>query len=546
MLEAGLSDQPAPETRKRPPARPVNSGMESAREVRTRLSETPRYAPEFEYDQLMMFVNNELAASISVPMLATIVALVLALWSPWTPVLFWLAAVLVGKGMLLLFCKQFKSQPREQANVRTWRNRLSVAEFFHGVTWAAAAPLAAESAATEAHIFIFAALIVVLAVRVMFGSTVMQIVYCGTVPITVTLMLRFAFLNDSLYWAMAGIAVCVHVYFMFMAHGLNSTVLSMLEFRAEKDQLIADIEAEKSISDEARARAEAANVAKSRFLATMSHELRTPLNAILGFSEVMRDEVLGELNNPLYKEYSSNIHESGAHLLKLINEILDISRIEAGRYELSEENIRLVEIAEDCHRLLKLKLEGKKLNLIQSFDTTLGSVWADERAIRQVFLNLMSNAIKFTPHGGTIEVSIQPMPDGGQMLSVRDSGPGIPEEEIPRVLQPFGQGSLAHETAEGGTGLGLPIVQKLVALHGGEFSLRSELRKGTEVSITLPAKRVARMMPPLQPLGEERHRKNPLVKPEPPVEPSAPRETAASKTEQIRSRLRQSHLKRSA
>jgi two-component system, cell cycle sensor histidine kinase PleC len=133
-------------------------------------------------------------------------------------------------------------------------------------------------------------------------------------------------------------------------------------------------------------------------------------------------------------------------------------------------------------------------------------MWADERAIRQICLNLMSNALKFTPRGGRITLTVASTPDGGQMLSVKDTGPGIPKEEIPRVMQAFGQGSLAHQTAEGGTGLGLPIVHNLVALHGGTFELRSELRKGTEAVVCLPKSRVLRTMPPLPPLGQERHR----------------------------------------
>ena len=234
----------------------------------------------------------------------------------------------------------------------------------------------------------------------------------------------------------------------------------------------------------------------------MSHELRTPLNAVLGFSEVMKAEILGPHSVPTYKEYANDIHESGQHLLNLINEILDLSRIEAGRYELQEEAFRLADVAEDCNRLLKLRAEKKGLNIIQNFKEDLPQLWADERAIRQVCLNLLSNAIKFTPSDGTISLTIGTTESGGQYLSVNDTGPGIPEEEIPRVLKSFGQGSLAHETAEGGTGLGLPIVMGLVDLHGGTFDIKSKLRQGTLVTITLPRERVMQALPRLSEPGE--------------------------------------------
>jgi len=311
---------------------------------------------------------------------------------------------------------------------------------------------------------------------------------------------------------LAAMAVGVHLYFIWLVQGLYSTALERLKFRAQKDILIAALEEEKAISDEARRRAEAANNSKSRFLATMSHELRTPLNAIMGFSEVMKAEVMGPLGTPVYKEYSGNIHDSGRHLLNLINEILDLSRIEAGRYQLTEERLRLTDVVDDCHRLLKLRAEAKGLTLTLDLADDLPPVWADQRALRQICLNLMSNALKFTPKGGTITVTITNAPGGGQMLSVRDTGPGIPADEIPKVMQPFGQGSLAHQTAEGGTGLGLSIVTSLVELHDGKFELRSELRRGTEAIVILPQRRVLAAAPPLQPLGAERHRLNPELR----------------------------------
>jgi two-component system cell cycle sensor histidine kinase PleC len=379
-------------------------------------------------------------------------------------------------------------------------------ELASGIIWGGMAVVGLGAADPASHVFMLTSLIVLLAIRMTFASAVMTILYVGTVPMTLAVVARLVMQGHPFYFAMAAIAIGLHVYFIFLAKGLNSTALAMLEFRAEKDALIAEIEEEKSISDEARRRAEAANVAKSRFLATMSHELRTPLNAILGFSEVMKCELLGPMQNANYKEYAANIHDSGRHLLQVINEILDLSRIEAGRYELHEEPVRLCEVVEDCLRLLHLRAESKGLQVVLEFAKGLEQIWADERAIRQICLNLMSNALKFTPRGGRITLIVTHTPDGGQMLVVKDTGPGIPKEEIQGVMQAFGQGSLAHQTAEGGTGLGLPIVQNLVNLHGGTFELRSELRKGTEAMVILPKSRVMRAVPPLQPLGQERHR----------------------------------------
>jgi two-component system cell cycle sensor histidine kinase PleC len=391
--------------------------------------------------------------------------------------------------------------------VDKWREVFVSLELASGIAWAGMAVVGLGATDAISHVFVLASLIVVLAIRMTFASAVMTILYVGTIPMTLAVCVRLLLQGHPFYLAMAAMAVGLHVYFVFLAKGLNSTALAMLEFRAEKDALIAEIEEEKSISDEARRRAEAANVAKSRFLATMSHELRTPLNAILGFSEVMKSQLLGPIENASYREYADSIHDSGRHLLQLINEILDLSRIEAGRYELNEEAVRLAEIVEDCHRLLALRADSKGLQVVLDFARGLDQLWADERAIRQICLNLMSNALKFTPRGGRITLSVAATADGGQTLIIKDTGPGIPKEEIPRVMQAFGQGSLAHQTAEGGTGLGLPIVQSLVSLHGGTFELRSELRKGTEAVVCFPKGRVLRTMPPLQPLGQERHRR---------------------------------------
>jgi two-component system cell cycle sensor histidine kinase PleC len=489
--------------------------MRTAQDIkaaRQRLNNPSAATSEFDYELLSMFVKNEQTAAATIWALSAIFALASMFWAPALQGCLWLLLVIAAKVLLLELCRRFNTLMREEVDLAAWKRRFLLSEFLNGIIWAGFAFVgmldqeSANSAVFSSHVFIFATLIVLIAIRTTFASTVLPILYVGTIPMTVTVVGRLMLIGDPFYFALASMAIGVHVYFIFVAKGLCSTAVAMLEFRSQKDALIAELEEEKLRSDEARRRAEAANRAKSRFLATMSHELRTPLNAIMGFSEVMKAEVLGPMGNETYKEYADNIHDSGRHLLHLINEILDLSRIEAGRYELHEEPVRLVDVAEDCHRLLRLRAQAKGLEIVEDFDENLPQVWADQRAVRQICLNLMSNALKFTPKGGRITVSIIDNPAGGQVLAVKDTGPGIPEDEIPKVLQAFGQGSLAHENAEGGTGLGLPIVQNLIELHGGTFELRSELRKGTEAIVYFPKERVMTPLPPLQTPGEERHR----------------------------------------
>ena len=480
-----------PEARPPRPARTARTPLDGpVRAARARLAGAPELAPEFEHELLAMFVRNELSARITLPLLAVLFSLACMFWAPVLQASVWLGLVVAVKFLMIHACRQFLATPPGEVVIEAWQRRFVRLELANGLVWACMALIWGETDAASLHVFILTSLIVLLAIRMTFASTVLKLMLVGTIPMTVAVAIRFVVLGHPFYLAMAALAVGLHVYFYYLATMLRATAVSMLAFRTEKDGLIAELEESKSFSDEARRRAESANVAKSRFLATMSHELRTPLNAILGFSEVMKTQLMGPLDNPHYLDYATNIHDSGRHLLHLINEILDLSRIEAGRYELTEEAVRLAGVVEDCHRLLRLRAEAKGLTLELDLVEPLAQIWADERAMRQICLNLMSNALKFTPRGGRVTLTVKALANGGQTLIVRDNGPGIPKEEIPKVMLAFGQGSLAHETAEGGTGLGLPIVKSLVELHGGTFELQSELRKGTSAIITLPKARV--------------------------------------------------------
>lgn len=252
----------------------------------------------------------------------------------------------------------------------------------------------------------------------------------------------------------------------------------------------ADISDRKEIESELRAAKEAAEAAshmKSEFLANMSHELRTPLNAVIGFSEAIEQQIMGEVPD-IYRSYAGDIRTSGHHLLSLINDLLDLSKIEAGKFDLEEEQVNLGNIISVCRRLIEPTAEAKNITITKDA-AYLPPVWVDERAMRQVFLNVLSNAIKFTDPGGEVAIKSSLSDVGEIIVSISDTGIGMAPEDIPRALQPFEQVSSAHTRGHAGTGLGLPMVASLLHLHGGDVRVESELGKGTTVHLQLPSTR---------------------------------------------------------
>jgi PAS domain S-box-containing protein len=267
---------------------------------------------------------------------------------------------------------------------------------------------------------------------------------------------------------------------------IHHTVVPLADGIAITSRNISELKRYEAALMAARAGAEEANAAKSVFLATMSHELRTPLNAILGFSELIRDEVFGPVGTPRYVEYAADIHASGRHLLDLITAILDLSKIEAGKLEIELNPIDLVPLLGQCVGLVRTRAEKQGLRLVEDFAQNLPTLWADARAVRQIMLNLLSNAVKFTPRGGTITLHLVAADPDWVDISVSDTGIGIPDDQLDRVMKPFEQLDNRYTRGAGGTGLGLALVKALTELHGGSVTLISKVKQGTTVIVRLP------------------------------------------------------------
>jgi len=234
-----------------------------------------------------------------------------------------------------------------------------------------------------------------------------------------------------------------------------------------------------------------ANRAKSEFLANMSHELRTPLNAVIGFSDIIKHQMFGDVGSPTYLDYAGHIKDSGEHLLNLINDILDVSAIEAGKLELREEAVSIAGLSETSLRLVHERARKKELKMVSDLSADLPDLVADERRIKQVMINLLSNAVKFTQRGGEVLLNAHMDAQRGMIVAVKDTGIGIAAEDIPKVLSPFGQVDSSLSREYEGTGLGLHLARTLMEMHGGSLAIESAPGVGTTVRCYFPAARIS-------------------------------------------------------
>lgn len=279
-------------------------------------------------------------------------------------------------------------------------------------------------------------------------------------------------------------------FFLVMATGVGIFSCYVHELYMRRDYLHAEmLKVEKDLSDVLLAKAESASRAKSDFLSIMSHELRTPLNAILGFSDIMRQGMFGPIGSEKYADYVSDIHDAATHLMKIVTDVLDLSKAENGRLSIQPEVIDLGEVLESSMRLLREQAgqQGVRLSLEMPPGPQLAEL--DPQLIRQAIINLLSNAVKFTPNGGAVSVTLTSDTRRGLVLTVADTGIGIAEEDLEKVLEPFVQVESAFARSHGGTGIGLALVKHIAELHDGVIKLESTLGAGTTVQLTLPPSR---------------------------------------------------------
>lgn len=320
--------------------------------------------------------------------------------------------------------------------------------------------------------------------------------------------IRAPFVSAGLLFAGIGILIVLITGFLIYRIGqptiqrLDSVVTALRKSHDEQEQLVeertAELQSELTMRElieksliGAKKEADEASRSKSEFLANMSHELRTPLNSIIGFSDVLKMEMFGKLGDPKYKDYAGDINRSGTHLLELINEILDVSKIEAGALSLDEQSFDLTQTVDECIAMVAERARLAELEITSAFSDTLPHLIADPLRVKQMILNLLTNSIKFTPKGGRVHISVHAHPEAGMEIEVADTGIGIDEKYLDQVLKPFGQADRdASVTTQEGTGLGLPMVKMLIELHGGSMKLTSTKGQGTQIRLRFSKDRV--------------------------------------------------------
>ena len=400
----------------------------------------------------------------------------------------WRLAAAIGVHLInsILANILYRQYRRDPMDTKTWFWKLTAFQSLIGVSWGLLVWLLWVDGNTLNNIAMLAPIVAVLWAYA--SSRVMHIaIYAaGVGPTSVMALVRFATTPDSAAWPTIAIFLLTLAYTFIQALGAARQVDIMLRTRFANDDLTNALRETRDEALKKRFEAEAANASKTTFLANMSHELRTPLNAILGFSDIIANETFGPVGTARYREYAGDINASGSHLLAIINDILDIAKIESGKMEVEPQAFNARIAIQSALRVLMVRAREKRQAMRVQIADDVSDVFADERAFKQILINLGTNAVKFTQEGGEIVVSGRRMADGGFELCVADNGPGISPALLDRIFTPFNQIDNRYNRQEGGTGLGLSLVRGLAELHGGRAWIETEIGAGVKAYVTFP------------------------------------------------------------
>ena len=394
----------------------------------------------------------------------------------------WAGAVVVTTlGRLILARRYGRAKPAD-ADMPRWGLYFLIGSAVSGALWGIGGILLFVPDSVTYQVFMAAIIVGMSAGALATSSAYLPAFFAFMVPALLPIGAIHIIIGDYDHLVIGGLVLFFAAMISWIARNFHASLRAALSLQVERGGLLNDLRI-------ARDAAETASRAKSAFLANISHELRTPLNAINGFSQIMKDQMFGPLGNARYLQYSDLIHESGRHLLLLIEDILDLSKIESGSVELRESTFAAAASIEVSVALLIERARRDGVQLYTRIAPDLPDLHADERRFRQIVLNLVSNAVKFTPEGGTVIVSADQDGEGAFVLTVGDTGVGIAEADMAKIMAPFVQGGDPAQRNLEGAGLGLPLVKLLVDLHDGALNIDSTLGEGTTVTVRLPAAR---------------------------------------------------------
>jgi two-component system cell cycle sensor histidine kinase PleC len=408
------------------------------------------------------------------------------------PVLNALALILVvtlasGVATLVLRALALSSESAMNGDgSRRWLWRLLGVTAFSSTAWGCAPWLLWDEANSTNHVFIELMCLAIIGRFLINRTNHIPFFLASYLPMAIMLFVRCAISEQLTDLVLAGLVPLFAIQVFFDSIQISTRWDDEAQMRFSHEDLSRELEETRDEALMKRAEAESANASKTAFLANMSHELRTPLNAILGFSEIIAHECLGPVGSPRYKEYAGDIHTSGAHLLSLINDLLDVAKIEAGRMEIEPQIIETARTLESALKIVGTRARDRGQTLTISVEDEAEILYADERALKQIVINLVSNAVKFTQQGGSIAVTAKRNNAGDFELIVADNGPGIPKEKVGRIFKPFSRVDNRYDSENSGTGLGLALVRGLAELHDGRAWMDSEEGKGTRVHVVLP------------------------------------------------------------